>query len=247
MTLRSLVFWPASDSRRHRRPRRPGHVGHRAACSWTRSRWWRGRTAAPRSSCRRLPGDCRSEAVGHAHTRLVGRALAGVGDGGGRPGRCPCWPPWASEPWSWTPRGNVLGDSAPRLRRFFRGETDWHRWLASSSDRRPLARAVTGWSNAVFLFIVISGAYLWLPRVWKLAACEDGRAVQRSSFREGARLQLAQRHRRVAPCRCSSWSCTAMPISFPWANALIYRAAGEAPPPAGTARDDSPQARHPGR
>lgn len=96
------------------------------------------------------------------------------------------------------------------------------------------ARAITGWSNAIFLFIVASGFYLWFPRKWSWAQV---RAV--SLFRGG--LQGKARdfnwHNVIG-----FWSAvplfivvaSAMPISFPWANAFVYQVVGEEPPaPAG--------------
>jgi len=63
--------------------------------------------------------------------------------------------------------GRLLGESrAQGVRRFMSSVKAWHRWLAAEGDSRPSARAITGWSNLLFLFIVASGIYLWMPRVW---------------------------------------------------------------------------------
>src|SRR5215210_3899522 len=62
--------------------------------------------------------------------------------------------------------GEVLGEGSPRVRAFFRTVTDWHRWLGAGGESRAGWRAVTGASNLVFLFIVMSGVYLWWPRKW---------------------------------------------------------------------------------
>ncbi len=62
--------------------------------------------------------------------------------------------------------GAVLGEGAVGLRAFFRSVTDWHRWLAASGEYRATGRAVTGASNLAFLVLVVTGAYLWLPKVW---------------------------------------------------------------------------------
>ena len=131
--------------------------------------------------------------------------------------------------------GAVLGESAPRLRRFFRGVTDWHRWLAASGENRQAARAVTGWANVIFLFIILSGLYLWMPRRW---TWQHVRPV--ALFRTGL----------SGKARDFNWHNTlgiwcaiplffivvsVMPISFPWANALLFRAAGDVPPAPGGA------------
>jgi uncharacterized iron-regulated membrane protein len=110
----------------------------------------------------------------------------------------------------------------------------WHRWLAVEGDGRPLARAFTGWSNFLFLFIVCSGFYLWFPRKWTWAQI---RSVV--LFNPGARGKARDFNWHNV---IGSWCVvplfivvlSAMPISFSWFNALVYRAVGEAPPaPAG--------------
>jgi uncharacterized iron-regulated membrane protein len=107
---------------------------------------------------------------------------------------------------------------------------EWHRYMALSGDNRPLGKAISGWSNLLFLYIVLSGMYLWIPRLF---SWRNVRAV--GFFRRG--LQGKSRdfnwHNVIG-----IWSAvplaivvaTATPISFPWANALVYRLVGEAPP-----------------
>ena len=126
--------------------------------------------------------------------------------------------------------GAVLGESAPRLRRFFRQVTDWHRWLAMTGESRAAGRAITGWSNLLFLFLVLSGIYLWLPRVWTLRHVRSvawfGRGLS------GKARDFNWHH--VIGIWCAIplalVVASAMPISFPWANALVYRSVGETPP-----------------
>jgi uncharacterized iron-regulated membrane protein len=128
--------------------------------------------------------------------------------------------------------GAILGESAPALRRFFRQVTDWHRWLALAGEQRIAGRAVTGWSNVVFLFLVLSGMYLWLPRVW---SWRHVRSVAWFGRGLSGRARDFNWHHVIG-----IWSAvplalvvaSAMPISFPWANALVYRLVGETPPAA---------------
>ena len=60
--------------------------------------------------------------------------------------------------------GQITGESATTLRAFFRTVTDLHRWIALSGDARPIGKAITGACNLAFLFLAISGIYLWFPR-----------------------------------------------------------------------------------
>ena len=109
---------------------------------------------------------------------------------------------------------------------------EWHRWLAMTDEQRPTGKAITGWSTLIFLGIVCSGMYLWLPRRW---AWQNVRAVL--MFRGGIRGKARDFNWHNV---IGIWSAvplffvvvTALPISFPWASALIYRAVGETPPPA---------------
>jgi uncharacterized iron-regulated membrane protein len=130
--------------------------------------------------------------------------------------------------------GQVLGESGRgRMRRFLSSVREWHRYLAVTGENRPIARFITGWSNALFLFIVVSGAYIWLPRVWTRASV---RAIALFNGRASGKARDFNWHNVIGV-----WCCvplffvviTAMPISFPWANALIFRAVGEAPPTPG--------------
>jgi len=126
--------------------------------------------------------------------------------------------------------GRLLGRGDPGVRAFFRSVTDWHRWLAASGEYRTTGRAVTGASNLAFLFIVLSGAYLWLPRTWAWRAVR-----QVIWFRRGlpGKARDFNWHNSIGV-----WSvvplaivvASGVVISYPWASNLVYRIAGEAPP-----------------
>jgi uncharacterized iron-regulated membrane protein len=128
--------------------------------------------------------------------------------------------------------GVVLGEGSQAVRRVMSELRAWHRWLAATDDSRPAARAITGWSNLVFLLLILSGMYLWLPKVWSWAQV---RAI--AIFKAGAtgKARDFNWHNVIG-----IWSAiplaivvaSAVPISFPWANAAIYQAVGE-PVPAG--------------
>lgn len=126
--------------------------------------------------------------------------------------------------------GQVLGEGSPGVRSFFRTVTDWHRWLGAKGDNRNVARAITGASNFGFLFLVMSGFYLWWPRNWNLKALRSG-----LWFRRGlpARARDFNWHNVIG-----FWSSvplfivvlSAVVISYTWAGNLVYRIAGETPP-----------------
>lgn len=125
----------------------------------------------------------------------------------------------------------VLGEASPQPRAFFRKITDWHRWLGVAGEGRATARMITGACNLAFLFLVVSGVYLWFPRTW---SWRQVRAI--GWFRGG--LQGKARdfnwHNTIG-----LWSAvplfivvlSGVVISYPWASNLVYRAVGETPPP----------------
>jgi uncharacterized iron-regulated membrane protein len=133
--------------------------------------------------------------------------------------------------------GAVVGEaSRGGVRKFMADLRAWHRWLAVEGEGRPLARAITGWSNFAFLFIVVSGIYLWFPRKW---TWKQVRNVVLFNAAASGKARDFNWHNVIG-----SWCgvplfivvLCAMPISFGWFNALVYRAVGEAPPaPAGAA------------
>lgn len=62
--------------------------------------------------------------------------------------------------------GKLLGEGATGWRKFFRQMIVWHRWLGQEGDGRAVGKAITGVSNLAFVFIIVSGVYLWWPKQW---------------------------------------------------------------------------------
>ena len=90
--------------------------------------------------------------------------------------------------------GEILGEGAKGIRTFFRVVTDWHRWLGAQGENRSIARAVTGACNLGFLFLVVSGFYIWWPKQWTWSQLRNVTWFRRGLARQGARFQLAQCH-----------------------------------------------------
>lgn len=130
------------------------------------------------------------------------------------------------DPWT----GRVLGQGAVKMRAFFRGVTDWHRWLAGEGEGRDRGKAITGAANLGFLFLVLSGLYLWWPRNWSRRALRNA-----TWFRRGLRSRARDFNWHNV---IGFWSfvplavivASAVVISYPWASNLVYRAVGEEPP-----------------
>jgi uncharacterized iron-regulated membrane protein len=126
--------------------------------------------------------------------------------------------------------GAILAEPSTGLRAFFRTMTDWHRVIAMQGTSRPIGKAITGAANLGFLFIVMSGIYLWVPRVWSRL-----QFTQVLWFRKGlpGKARDFNWHNVIGV-----WSAIplaivvagAVPISYSWAGNLVYWIAGEAPP-----------------
>jgi uncharacterized iron-regulated membrane protein len=138
--------------------------------------------------------------------------------------------------------GAVLGEGAKGVRRFFSVNEELHRWLALKGDLRPRGKSVTGAANLVFLFIVLSGLYLWVPRRKTRVAFRNA-----GWFRGGlrGRAQDFNWHNVLGvwaflPLVLIVFS--GVVISYPWASALVYRAFGSEPPKQ-QSNDNAPKAR----
>lgn len=124
----------------------------------------------------------------------------------------------------------VLGGGATGARAFFQQLTAWHRWLGAEGDARAAARGVTGAANLAFLLLALSGLYLWWPRTWTRRA-----ARVRLAFERGAPPRARDYNwHHVIGFWCAAiliiLTATAVVMSYPWANAMVYRLAGGEPP-----------------
>ena len=137
--------------------------------------------------------------------------------------------------------GQPLGNSDRPTRRFLRSVMYWHRWFALDGDNRIYGRALTGAANLGFLFLVISGVYLWWPRTWSLTQLRP--AIW---FRAGlkGRARNFNWHNVIGlwmalPLVIIVFSGSA--IGYRWFSDGIYLAFGENPPirAAATSRSDA--------
>ena len=128
---------------------------------------------------------------------------------------------------------NLHSDS---LSAFFSTVRGWHRWFNMTGDSRSSARVVTGAANLMFLFLVLSGIYLWLPKIYARATLR-ARIWFNASYSNANARDFNWHH------VFGFWAAiplvviisTATVFNYSWANSLVYRLAGEDPP----ARDGS--------
>jgi uncharacterized iron-regulated membrane protein len=128
----------------------------------------------------------------------------------------------------WT--GEVLGEGSQSVRAFFRSVENWHRWLAVAVESRATGKGITGAANLLFLGLLLSGLYLWLPKRWTRQHLRPAIA-----FRRGLRGRARNWNWHntigiwcVLPLLVIVGSGVVM--SYPWANDLVYRMTGNEPP-----------------
>ena len=106
----------------------------------------------------------------------------------------------------------------------------WHRWLGQEGESRDFGRSITGVCNMAFLFIVVSGLYLWLPRKWSLnsvkvvALFKGGLAGKARDFNWHNVIGVWS----MIPLFFIVFSGAV--ISYPWVSDLVYTAFGEEAP-----------------
>ena len=130
--------------------------------------------------------------------------------------------------------GEPLGDGDTRTRRFLRGVLSWHRWFALEGDFRLVGRTFTATANLGFLFLLVSGVWLWWPAVRSRTAWRHA-----LWFRRGLRGRAIFNWHRVV----GFWSAVPLvviaasgaTISYRWAADLVHLLAGETPPRASSA------------
>ncbi|MBZ4417241.1 PepSY domain-containing protein [Myxococcus sp. RHST-1-4] len=126
--------------------------------------------------------------------------------------------------------GEVREGGARGWRSFFGFMENLHRWLAAQGDGRAVGRAITGAGNAAFLFLAVSGLYLWWPRKW------TRRAMRPSLwFRRGLKGKARDWNWHNV---IGFWSlpvlivltASGMVISYKWASDLVFTVTGNPPP-----------------
>ncbi len=123
--------------------------------------------------------------------------------------------------------GSEMHTEATGLSNFFGVVTRFHRWFNIEGDNRAIARQVTGVSNVIFLFLVLSGMYLWLPALWQ-ATLFKARLWLRKDY-PNAKVRDFHWHHifgiwMAIPLIAVVYS--GMVISYPWAANFMYRVFG---------------------
>jgi uncharacterized iron-regulated membrane protein len=127
--------------------------------------------------------------------------------------------------------GEAYNPHSDSLSAFFSTVRGWHRWFNMTGDSRSSARVVTGAANLLFLFLVLSGIYLWLPNIFAWSTIR-ARVLFNATNSNASARDFNWHH------VFGFWAAiplvviisTATVFNYSWANNLVYRLAGEEPP-----------------
>jgi len=127
--------------------------------------------------------------------------------------------------------GEILGPGNTAVSGFFSTYRGWHRWFDLSGDSRSTGRAITGAANLLFLYLLLTGIYLWLPPLWRWAVIR-----QRLFFNKRVNTLKARDYNWHHVF--GIWSLiplilivlSGLTISYNWATDSVYAIAGEERP-----------------
>jgi uncharacterized iron-regulated membrane protein len=125
--------------------------------------------------------------------------------------------------------GEVVPDATQGRRAFLRNVENLHRWLGGRPGSTGADLMHT--ANLLFLFITVSGAYLWFPAVWRWHTLK-GLVLFRGRYLNSKFRDFSWHHVfgvwAVLPLFLIALSGVVM--SYPWANAMLFSAYGEEAP-----------------
>ena len=138
----------------------------------------------------------------------------------------------------WT--GEIIGQPSERTRAFFATVERFHRSLGLGMQS-AFGRGITGAANLAFFFMLVSGIYLWFPKIFSLASLKA-----RLAFRRGLQARTREWNWHHV---FGFWTAipllfivvTGVIISYPWASNLLYTATGTQPPANGYRGDRGPR------
>lgn len=126
----------------------------------------------------------------------------------------------------------ITGEGAKNWRGFFRTTEDVHRWLALPGSGRDVGKSINDVSNLLFLFLAISGFYIWFPRQWTRKHFAPILWFRKTS---SAKARDFNWHNVIGFWTSSVLiilTLTGAIISYQWAGNLLYTLTGnELPPP----------------
>ncbi len=128
--------------------------------------------------------------------------------------------------------GEAIADGTAGRRAFFAAVERLHRWMGG--DPRGKAANLIDVANLLFLFIIASGIYLWLPAVWRWRTVR-GLVMFRTKYVNSKVRDFNWHH------VFSIWALiplfvialSGVVMSYPWANRAVFAMFGEQAPQRG--------------
>lgn len=125
----------------------------------------------------------------------------------------------------------VLGAGNVSVSSFFSTVTGWHRWFDLSGESRATGKAIVDAANLIFLFLIVTGIYLWLPPLYRWAIIRP-----RLAFNDRAKSAKARDYNWHHVF--GFWSLiplffivvSGLTLSYAWADKVVYFLAGEEAP-----------------
>jgi uncharacterized iron-regulated membrane protein len=128
--------------------------------------------------------------------------------------------------------GKINGPESPRLRNFFAQVTALHRWFGLSNAHHTAAIAVKGATALLLLFLLLSGAILWIPKYWTRTSLGVGIVPRLAGHARARNLNWHKVTGFWLGLPLTILVLTGVIMAYPWANAQLFRLAGS-PLPAG--------------
>jgi uncharacterized iron-regulated membrane protein len=126
--------------------------------------------------------------------------------------------------------GDITGEGNKSVRGFMSELRNWHRYVALSSDGRTVGRAITGAANLLFLFLAISGIYIWMPRQLRWSSIKPVIWFKRGLSGKPRNFNWHNTIGFWTSLFLIVFTLTATVISYQWAANLLYTVTGNEPP-----------------
>ncbi|NQZ22619.1 MAG: PepSY domain-containing protein [Colwellia sp.] len=109
--------------------------------------------------------------------------------------------------------------------------TELHRWLALEGKQQAIAKSITAYSNLLFLFLIVSGSYLWLPRRFSWSTFKSSLLFRRQyNNRQARHFNWHHVFGFWAMVPLFVIVSTATVFHFSWATETLYSTFNEQPP-----------------
>lgn len=124
--------------------------------------------------------------------------------------------------------GEEMQAAAPWVDAAFSNIIGFHRWFNASSENRRLPRLIIGISNLMFVFIIVSGIYLWLPKIWNGAVVRSRLLLNRKGYPTKKARDFSWHHVFGIWCAIPLFilAVTGSFFSFRWTGDLLFAAFG---------------------